>query len=383
MRLSLVLVMVLLVVAVGGPAESAPPPPTFGGAGAPGRTFIADAPPGFDYRLLGVPLDANFRAAQGVGSLFPQAGLPAPFIVNGFDIEQKLVSTAEELSANAQAWALDLNIVSQQRQRFAFFRAVQWTTAWELQTNGPMLKPPPWAVYYASKVFLGRSYTEVVQGDSATFNARAGAHFLTAPVGMNIGSFSSQHNLTTHRAGAGFVPTGPGSMFARTEQDVMRSYRPDGVPVIVAVEYTQLPGTAANGAIIFPPPRMVTVRFDTLDVGAPGAMFTGASNWTIAADCMISGLSDMGTPQSINLRVSRGRFSLPFVWTVKAGDDEQIMCTARGTYARGLPGETRPLAVSTTGPILVGRINNAVSGPMSASDADTSYAITWSMTKSP
>ncbi len=98
-----------------------------------------------------------------MGTLFPQTGSVAPVPVNRFNVEQKLVSTAEELAANAQAWAVDFNVSTQQHSRYAYFRAVQWTSAWQLQPNGPMLQPPAWAMYYASKVYMGRSYVEVIK----------------------------------------------------------------------------------------------------------------------------------------------------------------------------------------------------------------------------
>src|SRR4029077_4028689 len=205
----------LFVLVAGCLADSGPPPPAYVVGAPPGRSFNAHAPTGVDPRRLCVHSDASFHAAPGAAPLFPQAGPLVPVAVNRFNVDQKLVSTAEELAANAQAWAVDFNLSSLQRQRYAYFRAVQWTTAWELQPNGPMLQPPPWAVYYASKVYLGRSYVEVIQGDASTFDARAGIHFLQAPVGASIGEYASAHHLTNHRAGAGFVPVGSGSMFAR------------------------------------------------------------------------------------------------------------------------------------------------------------------------
>lgn len=364
-------------------ADSGPPPPAYVVGAPPGRSFIADAPPGFDPRLLGVPLDGSFHAAPGVGSLFPQAGPLVPVPANRFNCDQKLVATVEELAANAQAWVVDFNIASAQRQRYAYFRAVQWTTAWELQANGPMLQPPPWAVYYASKIYLGRSYVEVIQGDVTTFDARAGIHFLTAPVGLSIGQFASDHHLSQHRAGAGFVPVGAGSMFAHTEQDIMRNYRPDGQEVPVAIEYTQLPRTPLNGAVLFPDPRTVTVRFASVDVGATGSMLKDYSNWTMTGGCTVNGQSDTAPQRFLTERVSLGQFPLAFSQTLFATDGDQLMCSVQGTYTRGLFGAVHPLGPSTTGPITVGAINGTVTNRMAGREAETNYAITWTATKSP
>jgi len=364
-------------------ADYVPPMPAYMAGAAPGRSFNADAPPGFDPRLLGVPRDANFHAAPGVGSLFPQAGPLVPVPVNRFNVDQKLVSTAEELAANAQAWAVDFNLSSLRRQRYAYFRPVPWTTAWELQPGGSMLQPPPWAVYYASKVYLGRSYVEIIEGDASIFDARAGMQFLQAPVGASISQYASDHHLTSHRAGTGFVPVGAGSMFARTEQDILQNYRPDGPEIAVAIEYTQLPRTQPNGALLFPDPKTVTVRFVSLDVGAPGAMFTDASTWTMTGDCTVNGQSDAGPQRFLAERVRLGQFPLTFMRTVVAADGDQLVCSAQGTYSRGLGGEPHSLGPSTTGPITVGVINGLMTSRMLGRDAETNYAITWTAAKTP
>ncbi len=157
---------------VGAPlaTPSGPPPP--------GRTFVADAPIGFDPHVLGIPVDGSFHAAPGVGPVFASVSV-APVPINAFTVDQKLVTTAEELSANAT------RVGRPRRER-------RDDPAGEVRllprraddagvgATGPRpdAPAPPWAVYYASKVYFGHSYVEVIKGDSNSFNARVAAHYL-------------------------------------------------------------------------------------------------------------------------------------------------------------------------------------------------------------
>jgi hypothetical protein len=365
--------------AQGGPAFAEAPP---------GKTITADAPLGFDPTMLGLPLDGNFRAPASPQKLFPYGQL-VEVTAARFTSDQKLVSTAEELSANAQAWGvLDVGMASAQRDRYAYFRAVQVTTAWELRTNGPMLPAPPWAVYYASKVYFGRSYVEVVRGDENSFNARVGAHFLTVPVGVSIRSFVGQHRLTSHRAGVGFTPKGGDdkAIFARTEQEIEAAYVP-GPPVPIAVEYTQLPHAQPNGTIIFPEPRRVVVRFETMHVGSTGSMLRDYSNWTLFGDCSVEGPpdTDLDEPATrsqpfLQQRISAGGpWPLQFSKTIWATDEETITCTASGSYTRGL--SSHGLGRGTTGPIRVGAISGETRGTMPGRESETNYDIAWTAVK--
>jgi hypothetical protein len=359
---------------------SGPPPP--------GRTFVADAPIGFDPHVLGVPVDANFHAAPGVGPIF-QSFSVTPVPVNAFVVDQKLVTMAEELAANAQAWGvLDISAATTHHERYAYFRAVQMTTAWELAPSGPMLQAPPWAVYYASKIYFGRSYVEVIKGDSNSFNARVAAHFLSVPVGGKVKTFVDAHHLTSHRAGFGFEPNDGQSIFARTTQDVERSYRPSGQEVPIAIEYTQLPRTQANGTVVFPEPHPVLFRFVNLHVTRTGSMIKDYSNWTMSAKCTIDGPpdGDLDEPQgrtgpSMQLRVGVGTFPINLEQTVYASDDEVIGCTVNGTYTRGPLSSLHNLGTGSTGPLAVRSIGGTIQQTMRGGEAETDYVIDWTATK--
>jgi hypothetical protein len=366
---------------VGAPVTtpSGPPPP--------GRTFVADAPIGFDPHVLGAPVDGNFHAAPGVGAIFSSVSV-TQVPANAFTVDQKLVTTAEELSANAQAWGvLDVSGATSQRERYAYFRAVQMTQAWELQAQGPMLQPPPWAVYYASKVYFGRSYVEVIKGDSNSFNARVAAHFLSVPVGGSVKSFVDSHHLTSHRAGTGLTPRNGQAVFARTQQDIEGAYVASG-EVPIAVEYTQLPRTQANGVVIFPEPHPVMVRFVNLHVTSTGSMVKDYSNWAMSGQCVIDGPpdGDLDEPQGhsgpfLQQKVGLGTWPLDFSQTIYASDDETVTCTAGGTYTRGLLGTKSNLGPSSTGPILVRNISGPVQQTMPGRDAETAYDLTWTAIK--
>jgi hypothetical protein len=351
---------------------------------SPGRSFVADAPPGFEPRLLGVPLDANFHAAPGVGSLFPASGPLIPVPQNRFFSDKKLVTTGEELAANAQAWAVDANVSSSTHQRYAYFRAVQWTTAWELQTSGPMAEAPPWAVYYASKVYTGRSYVEVIQGDASTLGGSVAVHFMMVPVGGSISKFETDNHLIVHRAGAGFVPKpGKGAIFADTQQAIQDNYSTDGPEIAVAVEYTQLPRTQANAAEVFPAPKRITVRYTSLRVDRTGSEVKDYSTWSMTGGCFVNGEADAIPRPVLDARVGVGAWALGFTDVVYASDNDTLLCTAQGTYTRGLLSSRLNLGQSTTGSIPVSGIAGTVAGAMQGRDAETGYAIAWSATKEP
>jgi hypothetical protein len=353
----------------------------------PGRVLRADAPIGFNPTMaMGVPLDGSFRAPAFAQKLFPYgrlAEVPAP----AFTSDQKLVSTAEELAANAQAWGvLDVGASTSQHDRYAYFRAVQTTRAWELQANGPMVPPPSWAAYYVSKVYFGRSYVEIVKGDESSFNARVGAHFLTVPVGGSIKAFVASHRLTSHRAGVGFSPKGGDdkAIFARTEQEIEEAYVP-GPEVPIAIEYTQLPRAQPNGVILFPEPRRVVVRFVSLHVGSTGSMMKNYSNWTMVGNCAVEGPPDTDLDEPtvspkpfLQQRISAGGpWPVAFSRTLWATDEEAITCSTTGTYTRGLLGSSHALGPSTTS-IRVGSLGaSEATGSMSGRESETSYDVAW------
>jgi hypothetical protein len=82
-------------------------------------------------------------------------------------------------------------------------------------------------------------------------------------------------------------------------------------------------------------------------------------------------------------RIGVGQTALTFMQTVYATDGDQFVCTAQGTYTRGLLGGMLPLGPSSTGPIIVSAINGTVTNRMPGRNAETSYGITWTATKNP
>jgi hypothetical protein len=242
-------------------------------------------------------------------------------------------------------------------------------------------------VYYASKVYFGRSYVEVIKGDSNSFNARVAAHFLSAPVGGSVKTFVDSHHLTSHRAGAGLTPRDGQAIFAKTQQDIQGAYVASG-DVPIAVEYTQLPRTQANGVVIFPEPHPVVVRFVNLHVTSTGSMMKDYSNWTMNGQCAIDGPpdGDLDEPQGhgalfLQQRVGIGEFPISFSQTVYASDDETITCTAGGRYTRGLFGSAYNLGTSSTGPILVRDIGGTIQQTMPGREAEAAYDLAWTATK--
>ncbi len=162
----------------------------------------------------------------------------------------------------------------------------------------------------------------------------------------------------------GFEPKGGQASFARTSQDVESNYVAT-TEVPIAVEYTQLPRTQPNGGVIFPEPRQVVVRFVNLQVTSTGSMLKDYSNWTMNGQCAVDGPpdGDLDEPQGHNApflqqRLGQGAWPVNFSQTIYASDDETIICTAGGTYTRGLLGSSYNLGASSTGPIPVRGITN-------------------------
>jgi hypothetical protein len=381
-----------LTVIAGCLSPSAPTPPLLGSpplyAAAPyqgavaARAIRADVPDDFggpDW--LGQPLDANFqRLIGGTGSsLFPQAGQPAWRALNAFASERNIISTSEELNANARAWGLSGQLGYGQAQRYAYYRAVQITGVIQLNDATPMVQAPPQAVYYPSQIFYGHSYWVLVHGDSSTFDAGFGTVFPFFSGSVAVAQ--TQYHVQTSSGGRGLIPTTPSALFALPET-VASAYNPAASPPVpVVVEYRQIPCSAVNNGRLCQPPRRFQVDFSNLQVGQTGSLFFGYSNWALQATCLVNGIPQ-GSRTLLAGQVRVGPNAIGPGLLVSASDNDTIECAVSGNYSR--ENHTGTLGQGTTTTLLAGTVNPVRSGVITGTrEANTSYSLAWTMTRLP
>lgn len=351
-------------------------------AAASARVIRADAPQGFAPQHLGMPLDAMFNPMMGggAGTLFPQAGPPMITPIHTIKIEYDLIKSVEQLSATLHVTVYNGDVSVAQTKRFGFYRAMQLDSVYELRDNTPMTMPPAGAVYYPWRVYVGHSYSEIVEGEATTFSGNVGAEFLSWS--GSLGAFRGKYNLRGHFTGRGLVPTSGDALFARTPDQITGRYRADGVPVPILVEYRQIPNTPPRiGEIAWTPatpPRTIEVRFNTLEVGAAGSLIRSVSNWNLRAQCFVNGQPVVAPTAVLQQQVSDGgrNFNLSFAPRIAAMENDAIECTTSGTYSRGQG--SLPLGSGGTGAISVRSVGTTpMGGAFEGRDPNTQYKISW------
>ena len=149
----------------------------------------------------------------------------------------------------------------------------------------------------------------------------------------------------------------------------------------IVVDYRQIPNTRTkDGTIVWVAPKTVQVRFTNLQIGAHGALVYSSDQWSMSFQCSVNG-QPYGNPQAFQQNVSVANYPLTFSQQLQVNDNDSIECFASGTYLRA--GSLQNLGRSTTGPIIAGRLTGQTGGVMQGRDAKTSYAITWTATRTP
>ncbi len=357
------------------------------------RVIRADAPDGLGLQHLGVPLDAHFEPLAGAGavSMFPQAGPPTVTPMNEMRVDTDLVRTAEELHANAHAWFVDkggsIGAGLDTDRRHAYYRALQLSSVYELRDNTFMTPPPPGAVYYPWRIYMGHSYWEVVDGDSHAFSARVGADFLVARA--DIGGFRNKYKLSSHAGGRGLVPNNGSAIFARTPPEIAAAYTASGPEAPIVVEYRQIPNSRGydNAAIPWSEPKRVEVRFVSVAVRA------SSEHWRMTAICQVNGrYVDAQPTQFLDRDVSSGNFTVVFPKQLEVQDGDVIECQVSAQVVGASAARTSGVGISSvaagpsarnvgsasTGRIDVNRLGpNGTGGQMQSGDSSASYAVTW------
>jgi hypothetical protein len=294
-----------------------------------------------------------------------------------WESDRRLVEDEQELKANLRAWFVSFDIGSQQGQQYGYERAVQLTDVCQIPFGASMRSAPLGATYYASRVFLGHSYTVVVHGDSTSFNVGVGAEFKV--FGGSASTFASRYNLQKSGSGRGLQPLSPAALFADPRNVAQNYGATKAEPDAVVVEYTQVPNTVVNTTPPVPE-HLVEIRFTNVQVQATGSVFYNYSNWNMSAQCSVNGALVGQTTPLVAQRVSVGGYPLTLSLLIHARDRDFIECQAFGTYTRWT--SSYSLGRGSTGLIPVEQV-----GPVSATrqftgkDADTGYAISWSVAK--
>ena len=157
--------------------------------------------------------------------------------------EFDVVSTFEQLAANAKAWGIvDAAAGSATSDRYVTYRALQLSYVLEQDERQPMRCPPPNAAYFAWRIFYGHSFEAVISGGSSEFDIGVRASLLDGKFGMGIQEVATDLNLTAEFHGRGLRPASGQAIFARTLDEVGRRYSNYGDAVPILIEYRLIPG---------------------------------------------------------------------------------------------------------------------------------------------
>lgn len=331
-----------------------------------------------------MPLGADFRTltGPGAGTLFPEAGEPSKTTQDDMHGYQELIQTKEQFNAAVRYGVFNGSAAVEESRRFAIYRAEQIESVYQVRDNTRMRTPPPAAVYYPWRIYVGHSYTMVVQGEASTFTAEVGLQFLR--LGGKASAEMAKYQLSMEPHLRGFKPRKGDALFSLQPEDVGKNYTTTGAePVPIVVEYRQIEGaTPDNAPIAWTQSTGVQIRFTNLTVGSEGGVWEKKSWWNLSFECLINGKrSDApvtGPPTA--MQVERGKtYPLMFSQTIVAVDSDDIECTAGGQYTHGVT--ATKLAQATTGRLRAADIGSPKSGILTGKDANTSWSIAWTASK--
>lgn len=338
------------------------------------RSIRASAPAG--PLELGAPYDRYFSPLPAE-PLFPESRAKVS-VVNEISHESLQVRDVEALRANARGWGV-VSVTGEVdlRQRFATYRAYEISRVVTVDDATVMVNPPQGAAYYLWQIHLGHGYEEVVRGDASTFTFDAGVRFLSAAGG--IGDFTQNSHLESLCVGHGLVPTTGKSIFARSPDEIQKSYSAFGPDVPIFVDYRQLPDAIVDvGEIPWVAPLSVSVAFRMMRVIEDGTW--GSTLWTVDAFCQVNG-RDVPVQNSKvwpEARVAAGQ-EYEIIWheTLSVVPGDQVAC---GTCAWLHDHVTsfQSGGIGSMAPVTIQRVAST-SGTFTAGNAKGSYSINWAL----
>jgi hypothetical protein len=217
---------------------------------APGESFIAAAPRGFTTNDLGRPFTADFRRLQGDDgkSLLPHAGAPTQSHQGYMEHSFIAAESKRDISAHASAWGLAGGAQAREIQRYASYRAVQIRDVYEINDATPFRDIPTAAVYYPWRVYTGHSYEMLFEGSEEVFTTDVRAQMAVWSLGVK--NFAAKYQLAHRSVGIGLKPRTPDAIFARTQEEIEKAYETMDEPVVILVEWREIPGRKGNVAEI-------------------------------------------------------------------------------------------------------------------------------------
>lgn len=237
-RITCALVVAATLVEV-APAHAAP---------AEDLTIKAAAPDGLSEKALGRPYSTAFQPLVGKEgkSVFPEAKVPIKSEASSFTLEFREIRNSHELAANASGWGVEASGSASSSKRHLYYRAVQITSAVEIDDTTEPRSVSATGAYYLRKIYYGRTYEVLISADASVLSGEVKAKILS--FGGEVSAMKSKFNVTTQIFSRGLKPKAS-AIFATTDEEVRKAYTEDkeynyGNPVPILVEYRRVPGAA-------------------------------------------------------------------------------------------------------------------------------------------
>lgn len=249
-------------------------------------TLLAVAPVGIGRDHLGRPVDEDFALLEGAqgATLFPRAEVTSN-PVQSIEHRTHFVENSRSLAASASFFGIGGSAESRSTRRYAVYSALEIEEVAEIDDTGAMEPPPDSAKFYLWRIHYGHSFEAMVSAETRSFHTGVRARFGAAS--GEISTFAETERLEAIVSGRGLEPTSGSAIFARSEEDIERSYRTSGEAVPISVEYRSVPTACLKEPETYDwiDPLVVDVRYDSLYVYEDGSL--GRDTWSLEASCRV------------------------------------------------------------------------------------------------
>lgn len=311
--------------------------------------------------------------------------------------ERDTVETEEQLAANAEGWGIKVGIAWAEQKRYGYQRVVQITKICELVEEGTTFEPPPGAVYYPHRVYLGAYYEQVLKGEAHQFNADVKAKFLT--VDGSIEALLKKSVIRADANGRGLTPTHGGAVFTSDLAKLKDAYHADlSSPASIMVDYRKIPqGRSSHvGRYAWERARNVDVNISSINVLNSGVPIGTSSIWHLYFACATNGefqvmrgglLNANTTPPWLDVEARKDtmagvQYALPVQKRLRGYRGDTVQCRAWGTFGR-TNGDRVSLPQSTPSAAFdVGRSPGRFAATMQGADANVAYDVSLSVSDS-
>ena len=235
-------------------------------------TIKAAAPLALSEADLGRPVSVRFEPIIGKDGKPLFGTKPRRTTVNAFWHDFQSIDSTHELQANARGWMVDVSISNAAQSRYVVYRAIQVTSAIEVDDTDEPRAAGSDAAYYIRKIYFGRVYEQVFSGSADEFTTGVRAELLAIDGAVR---FQQAHrNIASQVFARGLSPKAT-AIFAKTPKEIQDAYTEDktynaGNPVPVLVEYRRIPGAKLDDYNEFewkkPPPVVGQVKVRLIQV---------------------------------------------------------------------------------------------------------------------